>query len=108
MYSFDSRVRYSETDETGKLTVLGLINYMQDCSTFHSADVGVGVEVLEARHKARPQQTPPTARVRPPPPLSFRLTPGEDSCLRSKKKITGSSTAPPRKERRQLKVKGPA
>ena len=52
MYSFDSRVRYSETDETGRLTVLGLINYMQDCSTFHSADVGVGVEVLEARHKA--------------------------------------------------------
>lgn len=46
MYSFDSRVRYSETDEAGKLTVLGIINYMQDCSTFHSEDVGVGVGYL--------------------------------------------------------------
>ena len=52
MYSFESRVRYSETDEKGRLTVLGLINYMQDCSIFHSAAVGVGVDVLEARHKA--------------------------------------------------------
>lgn len=52
MYSFDSRVRYSETDETGKLTVLGIINYMQDCSTFHSEEVGVGVRVLENRHRA--------------------------------------------------------
>ena len=52
MYSFDSRVRYSETGENGRLSSRGMIDYMQDCSTFHSADVGVGVEVLEARHKA--------------------------------------------------------
>ena len=52
MYSFDSRVRYSETDEAGKLTVLGIINYMQDCSTFHSEEVGVGVQVLENRRRA--------------------------------------------------------
>ena len=36
MYTFDSRVRYSETDEEGRLTVTGIINYMQDCSTFQS------------------------------------------------------------------------
>ncbi|HJB08056.1 MAG TPA: acyl-[acyl-carrier-protein] thioesterase [Candidatus Enterocloster faecavium] len=52
MYSFDSRVRYSETDETGNLTVLGIINYMQDCSTFHSEEAGVGVQVLESRRRA--------------------------------------------------------
>ena len=46
MYTFDSRVRYSETDEEGRLTVTGIINYMQDCSTFHSEDVGVGVGYL--------------------------------------------------------------
>ena len=34
MYTFDSRIRYSETDETGALSLLGVINYMQDCSTF--------------------------------------------------------------------------
>ena len=46
MYTFDSRVRYSETDEEGRLTVTGIINYMQDCSTFHSEDVVVGVGYL--------------------------------------------------------------
>ena len=31
MYTFDSRIRYSETDETGALSLLGVINYLQDC-----------------------------------------------------------------------------
>ena len=52
MYSFNSRIRYSETDEGGKLTAAGIINYMQDCSTFHSEDAGVGVETLNIRRKA--------------------------------------------------------
>lgn len=51
MYTFNSRVRYSETDEEGRLTVTGIINYMQDCSTFHSEDVGVGVGYLDASRK---------------------------------------------------------
>ena len=45
MYTFDSRIRYSETDETGALSLLGVINYMQDCSTFQSEDIDLkGVE----------------------------------------------------------------
>ena len=52
MYTFNSRVRYSETDEGGCLSVSGIINYMQDCSTFQSEDCGVGVGYLEASHKA--------------------------------------------------------
>lgn len=52
MYTFNSRVRYSETDEHGQLSLLGMINYMQDCSTFQSEDVGVGVRNLESIHKA--------------------------------------------------------
>ena len=52
MYTFNSRVRYSETDEGGRLSVSGIINYMQDCSTFQSEDCGVGVGYLEASHKA--------------------------------------------------------
>ncbi len=51
MYTFNSRVRYSETDESGRLTVTGMINYMQDCSTFHSEDVGVGVGYLGRSRK---------------------------------------------------------
>ena len=52
MYTFNSRVRYSETDEEGCLSVSGIINYMQDCSTFQSEDCGVGVGYLEASRKA--------------------------------------------------------
>ena len=52
MYTFDSRIRYSETDETGALSLLGVINYMQDCSTFQSEDIGLGVEYLEKKKRA--------------------------------------------------------
>ena len=48
MYTFDSRVRYSETDSGGKLTMASLINYFQDCSTFQAEELGVGVEYLRA------------------------------------------------------------
>lgn len=50
MYSFESRVRYSETDEGGMLSMLGLINYLQDCSTFQSEDGGVGLQHLNDAH----------------------------------------------------------
>lgn len=47
MYVFDSRVRYSEIGKDGKLTMASLINYFQDVSTFHSEDLGIGVEYCE-------------------------------------------------------------
>ena len=51
MYTFDSRVRYSEVDESGVLSLSSVINYMQDCSTFQSEDLGLGVRYLkEHRH----------------------------------------------------------
>ena len=46
MYTFDSRVRYSETDIDGRLSLDGIINYMQDCTNFQSEDLGVGIEFL--------------------------------------------------------------
>ncbi len=46
MYEFDSRVRYSEVDSNQDLTILGLIDYFQDCSTFQSEDLGIGVDYL--------------------------------------------------------------
>ena len=52
MYTLDSRIRYSETDETGALSLLGVINYLQDCSTFQSEDIGLGVEYLEEKKRA--------------------------------------------------------
>ena len=50
MYTFDSRIRYSETDSEGRLTMAALINYFQDCSTFHSEDVGLGLQYLRERN----------------------------------------------------------
>ena len=44
MYTFKSRVRYSEIDADGRLGILGMMNYLQDGSTFHSEDAGVGVD----------------------------------------------------------------
>ncbi len=42
MYTFESRVRYSEVSEEGTLALGSLINYIQDCSTFQSEDMGLG------------------------------------------------------------------
>lgn len=48
MYTFDSRVRFSETDENGFLSIAGIVDYFQDTSTFQSEDLGVGVEYVKA------------------------------------------------------------
>lgn len=50
MYSFDSRIRYSETDSEGRLTLEALLDYFQDCSTFQSEDLGVGFTYLKERN----------------------------------------------------------
>ncbi|MCR5370404.1 MAG: acyl-[acyl-carrier-protein] thioesterase [Clostridium sp.] len=52
MYSFDSRVRFSETEEDGSLSVRAMMNYLQDCSGFQSEDAGVGVRYLSGIHRA--------------------------------------------------------
>lgn len=50
MYSFDSRIRFSEVNETGELGIASIINYFQDCSLFHSEEVGLGLSHFQ-RHK---------------------------------------------------------
>lgn len=52
MYTFDSRIRYSETDPDGYLRVDSLIDYLQDCSTFQSEDLGIGISYLQEHHCA--------------------------------------------------------
>ena len=47
----DGRVRFSEIDHTRKITVPSIINYFQDCSTFQSEDIGVGLDVLSKKKK---------------------------------------------------------
>lgn len=50
-YSFTGRVRYSEIGEDGCLTLPGILNYFQDCSTFQSESVHLGVEELKRRNR---------------------------------------------------------
>ncbi|MGN0055753.1 MAG: acyl-[acyl-carrier-protein] thioesterase [Atopobiaceae bacterium] len=52
MYSFSSRVRYSECNEDGTLSVLGLMNYLQDCATFHCEHVGHGLSYMRQHNFA--------------------------------------------------------
>ena len=52
IYQFDSRVRYSEVDENRRITLLSILNYFQDCSSFHSEKIGVGIDYLNKRQCA--------------------------------------------------------
>ncbi len=52
MFKFESKVRYSEVDETGYLGVPRIVDYFQDCSNFQSDSLGVGRAFLEERQLA--------------------------------------------------------
>ncbi len=49
MYTFDSRIRYSEVDKDAYLTIESLIDYFQDCSTFQTQDGPATMEYLKER-----------------------------------------------------------
>lgn len=51
MYSFTTRVRYSEVDSSLRLSYPAIINYFQDCSIFHSEDLGIGIDFLKEAHR---------------------------------------------------------
>lgn len=46
MFSFESKVRYSEIDFTNHLPAWAIVDYFQDCSNFHSESDGVGLKFL--------------------------------------------------------------
>ena len=52
MYTFNSRVRYSEVNQKCQLTLSNIANYFQDCTTFHSEDLGRGIEHSKKLNKA--------------------------------------------------------
>lgn len=49
MYTFNSRIRYSEVDKNATLTLESLIDYFQDCSTFQTQDGPATMEYLRER-----------------------------------------------------------
>ena len=50
MYTFNSRIRYSETDKNALLTLESLIDYFQDCSTFQTQDGPADMEYLKEKN----------------------------------------------------------
>lgn len=51
-YEYDARIRFSEVDHNQELTMMALLNHFQDCSTFQSEELGIGVKYLSAQKKA--------------------------------------------------------
>lgn len=51
MYEYSTRVRLTEVGQDRRMTLTGILNAFQDCSTFHSEDLGVGMDYLEARER---------------------------------------------------------
>lgn len=51
-YSFGGKIRFSEVDHTGQITLPGIINYFQDCSLFQSEELGLGTRYLAERGHA--------------------------------------------------------
>ncbi len=49
-FTFTSRVRYSEVDADRELSLVSVLNYFQDCSTFQSEDLDIGLVYLRDRH----------------------------------------------------------
>ena len=52
MYTFESRIRYSEVDEKGMLTLKALCDYFQDCSSFQTHEMGIGIAKLKEKNLA--------------------------------------------------------
>ncbi len=51
MYSFESTIRYSETDKNNRMKIHSMVNYLQDCSTFQSESVGKGIQTLKEMNR---------------------------------------------------------
>lgn len=52
MYKIDTKVRYSECGEDGKIRLTSIVNYFQDCTSAHSESLGVGVDYLKEKKRA--------------------------------------------------------
>lgn len=52
MYSFETKVRYSELNSDEIVRPEAIVNYLQDCVTFHSNSVGADVEFYRKENKA--------------------------------------------------------
>lgn len=52
MYNIETKVRYSECDENGKMKLSAIVNQFQDSSSEHSESLGVGMDYLKEQKRA--------------------------------------------------------
>lgn len=52
MFSFNTKVRYSELNKDGVVRPEAIVNYLQDCTTFHSNSLGADVDFYKREKKA--------------------------------------------------------
>lgn len=52
MFSFNTKVSYSRVDKNGRVPLYEIMNYLQDCTNFHSENLGAGVKYMESVGKA--------------------------------------------------------
>ncbi len=52
MYTYNTRVSISHVDRNGTVPLYQIMNLLQDCSTFQSEDLGLGVDYLMSQGKA--------------------------------------------------------
>lgn len=52
MFSYNTKVGYSRVDANGELPIYEIMNYLQDCTNFHSESLGAGIDFMTSRGKA--------------------------------------------------------
>lgn len=52
MYKLEGQIRFSECDTSKRITLPGIINYFQDCSSAQSEQIGHGIDYLKEKKKA--------------------------------------------------------
>lgn len=52
MFKFQTKVRYSELNSDGIVRPEAIVNFLQDCTTFHSESLGASVAFYETENKA--------------------------------------------------------
>ena len=51
MYCWEEAVRYSELDADGQMSLLSVLNRLQDCCIFDSEEIGVGLKFLKQEQR---------------------------------------------------------
>jgi len=52
MYSYKTKIGYSQCGTNGRALITALVNLMQDCSTFQSDALGIGIKELSQANRA--------------------------------------------------------